>query len=247
MPETPTFVVNDRRKFTSDGELRHESATPSSSEAEAATEIDAAVAVPEAGGAELRRPQLVDEPLDLSAPVAELADLPESPAFTDDADLSAPGDEGYGDEALPPGPTEEQASEATRAYDATVERLDYAMRASNPGGERMPPMSFERLVQSLYTQSLMLLGGTAEPGETPRVDILGARQTIDMLSVIAEKTKGNLEAGEDKLIQSALFDLRMGFLEITQALARQAAQRQGAPGGGPGGAPAGPGGPRIVR
>jgi hypothetical protein len=69
------------------------------------------------------------------------------------------------------------------------------------------------------------------------VDLLGARQTIDMLTVIAEKTKGNLSDEEEKLTQSALFELRMGFLEVTQAIARQAAGRQpgvpGAPGGGP--------------
>ena len=123
-------------------------------------------------------------------------------------------------------------------------------------------MSFERLVQSLYTQALLLLGGGAQPGETPRVDILGARQTIDMITVIDEKTRGNLGEGEAKLLESALFDLRMGFLEITQALARQAAQRQGAGSGAPGGfgAPGSMGaggmgaggfgggsGPRIVR
>ena len=124
------------------------------------------------------------------------------------------------------------------------------MRAANPGGERIPPMDFQRLVQSLYTQALILLGGGAQPGETPRVDILGARETIDMLTVLAEKSKGNLSPTEDQLLDSALFDLRMGFLEITQALARQAAQRQpnmpGAPGSpSPFGPP--PGGPRIVR
>ena len=81
-----------------------------------------------------------------------------------------------------------------------------------------------------------------------------------MISVIEEKTRGNLGNDEAKLLESALFDLRMGFLEITQALARQAAQRQGAGLGGPGssggfGAPGGIGaggfgggsGPRIVR
>jgi hypothetical protein len=110
----------------------------------------------------------------------------------------------------------------------------------------MPPMTFERLEQSLYTQALLLLGGAAEPGETPRVDILGARQTIDMLAVVAERSQGHVSPGEDKLLQSALFDLRMGFLEITQALARQAAQRQPAGPGGLGAMP-GAGGPRIVR
>jgi hypothetical protein len=109
--------------------------------------------------------------------------------------------------------------------------------------DRLPEMTFERLVQSIYMQAIIQLGGTAEPGQTPQVDLLGARQSVDMLAIIAEKTKGNLSETEDKLVQSAVFEMRMGFLEITQALSRQAAARQGtAPGTG---APVN--GPSIVR
>lgn len=251
MPDTPTFVVNDRRKFTAEGELRHDAPT------EAATSDTPAI---DNTAEETRGPQLVEQPLPSAQVTAELADLPEADALGP-LDFSAePGDpapseaesgDAFDEANLPAGPTEEQAGEALRAYEATVDRLDTAMRAANPGGERMPPMSFDRLVQSLYTQALLLLGGAAEPGETPRVDILGARQTIDMLAVMADKSRGNLSEGEDKLIQSALFDLRMGFLEITQALARQAAQRQtgAGPAGGFGSAAGMPpaGGPRIVR
>ena len=247
MPDTPTFVVNDRRKFTSEGELRQEPTGDS--------------APPTAGGSSQGHPgpQLVtSDPVPAVASAGELADLPESSLAdlpkssvleaSDDA-LNLGGEHGEFEgldelpaDMLPPGPTEEQNAEATRAYEATVDRLDTALRAADPGGERIPEMTFERLTQSLYTQALMLLGGAAQPGETPRVDILGARQTIDMVSILAERTKGNLSPDEDRLLQSALFDLRMGFLEITQALARQAAQRQPGPGAPPAGA-----GPRIVR
>ena len=245
MPDTPAFVVNDRRKFTSEGELRHDSpaSQPNSASEFAQPEAPSATAADNQPG-----PQLVAEPA--TASPAELTDLPESSAFEAGERFPEPAGDELSDyelaaQDLPPGPTEEQNAEATRAYDATVDRLDTALRAADPGGERMPPMSFERLTQSLYTQTLMLLGGATQPGETPRVDILGARQTIDMLAVLAEKTKGNLSPDEDKLLQSALFDLRMGFLEITQALARQAAQRQ--PGVGMPGAPPAGAGPRIVR
>ncbi len=246
MPDTPTFVVNDRRKFTSEGDLRHD--LP-------AEEAKSPSPVPQDT---LAGPQLVEEALTPPATTAELSDLPEAGAISElYPDHTAPIDsedaldsddsmEAFPDDpSLPAGPTAEQSAEAARAYEATVDRLDTAMRAANPGGERMPDMTFERLVQSLYTQALMLLGGATEPGETPRVDILGARQTIDMLSVVAAKTRNNLAPAESKLLDSALFDLHMGFLEITQALARQAAQRQPAPGGLP---PLGAaGGPRIVR
>lgn len=245
MPDTPSFVVNDRRKFNSEGELRHDlPESPTSPES-----TGAASPQPTAG------PQLVSSAPAPAGDPAELTDLPESSAFPAgtpedfsdgfaDRDLQA-GPADYGDEPLPPAPTDEQTADAIRAYDATVDRLDTALRAADPGGERMPEMSFERLTQSLYTQALMLLGGATQPGEQPRVDILGARQTIDMLAIIEAKTKGNLSPDEGKLLQSALFDLRMGFLEITQALARQA--RQGAGPGAPGGMNPGGAGPRIVR
>ncbi len=235
MPDKPTFVVNDRRKFTSEGELRpdvpHDSPTTSD---------------------ERKGPQLVSTEAAEAAPASSaatgtLTDVPEAEAKSSAPESETLGEqtapEGFPEDALPPGPTAEETIEATRAYDATVDRLDTALRAADPGGERMPEMTFERLTQSLYTQALLLLGGAAQPGENPRVDILGARQTIDMLSILADKTKGNLSPDEDRLLQSALFDLRMGFLEITQALARQAAQRQPAAPGAPGSA----GGPRIVR
>jgi hypothetical protein len=63
-----------------------------------------------------------------------------------------------------------------------------------------------------------------------------------MLGVLAEKTKGNLSGAESKLLDTALFELHMGFLEMTQELSRQAAARQPGAGVSPP-----PGGPSIVR
>ena len=198
MPDKTPFVINDRRKFTAEGELRPD--------------------VPHSEPAHEEPKPAAESP----AVEAAAADLPD-------------------DEHLPPPPTAEQSDQANRAYTATVDRLDTAIRATNPGMERMPEMSYDRLIHSLYMQALLQLGGATEPGHPPQVDILGARQTIDMLTVIADKSKGNLTDAEDKLTQSALFELRMGFLEVTQAIARQAA-KQGAPG-----VPPAPGGPSIVR
>ncbi len=219
MPDKTPFVINDRRKFTAEGELR-----------------------PDVPHSEPERPSEEQAPRPAAEPAAEAkAPIPfPSPAAESPAAEAAAADL-PDDEHLPPPPTAEQSDQANRAYTATVDRLDTAIRATNPGMERMPDMNYDRLVQSLYMQALLQLGGATEPGQPPQVDILGARQTIDMLSVIAEKSKGNLTDAEDKLTQSALFELRMGFLEVTQAIARQAA-KQGAPG-----VPPAPGGPSIVR
>jgi hypothetical protein len=131
---------------------------------------------------------------------------------------------------LVPGPSPEQAERAKAAYDATADRLDTAIRAANPGAEHPPAMSFETLVQSVYMSAIVQLGGATPEGQAPQVDIIGARQSIDMLAVLAEKTAGNLTPNEQKLIESALFELRMGFLEITQAIARSAAAKSPNPG-----------------
>jgi hypothetical protein len=216
MAEIKEFVVNDRRKFTSEGDVRPD-APPSE--------------------AKPPRPETLLEPTsdEKFGSSAHLVDNKASAAPPADVAPAQP------EQAAPPAPTAEQTEQATRAYDATVDRLDTAIRATNPGMEHPPEMTFERVIQSLYMQTLLQLGGAAEPGQPPQVDLLGARQTIDMLSIVAEKTKGNLTESESKLVQTALFEVRMGFLEITQALARQAQAKQTAPPGTP------PPGPKIVR
>jgi hypothetical protein len=148
-----------------------------------------------------------------------------------------------GEPELPPALSAEQTQQAKRAYEMTADRLDTAIRSANPGMDHPPAMSFDQLVQSVYMTSIMQLGGTTQEGQQPQVDILGARQSIDMLSVLEEKTKGNLSTEESRLLESALFELRMAFLEVTQALARSAASK--APGGP--GRPGPVGGPSIVR
>jgi len=153
------------------------------------------------------------------------------------------------DPSLPPPPTPEQLQQAAIAYRSTADRLDIAIRSANPGMDHPPAMSFDQLVQSIYMQSIMQLGGGAQEGQQPQVDILGARQSIDMLGVLAEKTQSNLSPEEQRLLESALFELQLAFLEITQALARSAQARQQQQPGAPGNPGAGPRptGPSIVR
>jgi hypothetical protein len=146
---------------------------------------------------------------------------------------------------LPPPPTAREMEQVNDAYQQTSERLETAVRAANPGVERPPEMNFEQIVHSIYMTAIIQLGGVTKEGEQPRVDLMGARQSIDMLSILADKTKGNLTAEESRLLDNALFELRMGFLEITQALARSASS--GRPGAGAPPVPGGSPGPKIVR
>lgn len=182
---------------------------------------------PERESSEIPVVQAAPEP---SKPVA----APEPPA----AEKHAPAEPD-----LPPAPTASEMEQANAAYQQTSERLDTAVRAANPGMDHPPAMSFEQIVQSIYMTTIMQLGGATPEGQQPKVDLMGARQSIDMLAILAEKTKGNLTPAESQLMDNALFEVRMGFLEVTQALARSTANRQPPPAGGAGQ----PGRPSIVR
>ncbi|HKO19275.1 MAG TPA: DUF1844 domain-containing protein [Acidobacteriaceae bacterium] len=178
------------------------------------------------------------EPAAVSAPPPE----PTKPQAQAEA---APTPEQTSGDDLPPPPTAREMEQVNDAYQQTSERLETAVRAANPGMERPPEMNFEQIVHSIYMTTIIQLGGVTKEGEQPRVDLMGARQSIDMLSILAEKTKGNLTPEESRLLDNALFELRMGFLEITQALARSAANRPQGPGAPP--VPGAPVGPKIVR
>jgi hypothetical protein len=171
----------------------------------------------------------------------ERAAAPPPPVAEAPSQAAAAPTEAGPEPELPPQPTAEENDQARRAYEMTADRLDTAIRSANPGMDHPPTMSFEQLVQSIYLSAIMQLGGATHEGQQPQVDILGARQSIDMLGVLAEKTKGNLTPEESRLLDSALFELRMGFLELTQALARSAAAKA------PAGTRPGPTGPSIVR
>jgi hypothetical protein len=125
--------------------------------------------------------------------------------------------------------TAHETAEQNAAYAESSRQIDDLLRQSNPGIGPQPAVSFEHIIQSFYVSAMIAMGAATEPGQKPRVDIIGARQSIDMLALLQEKTKGNLTQKEDATLQNVLFELRMMFLEITNAIAAQA-QRGPAPG-----------------
>ena len=165
------------------------------------------------------------------------------PVGVEAASPTAPEEQELDEAGLPQAPTAEQMEQAKLAYTQTADRLTTAIRAANPGMEHPPAMNFDGLVQSIYMSAIMQLGGATPEGQQPQVDLMGAQQSIEMLDVLKQRTQGNLLKEETALLDRALFELQMAFLEITQALARSAAakQQQGF------GAPAPGGRPSIVR
>ena len=81
---------------------------------------------------------------------------------------------------------------------------------------------FENLIRSLAQNAAMLLGGYADPRTgQPVLDLEGAREMIDMLDVLREKTRGNLAAEEDTLLLDVLGNLKLAFMEMAKAAAKQ--------------------------
>lgn len=198
MSDTPKFEVIDRRKRKLEEEAGESAQTPQPE------------TKPEAQSAAQTASQPASQPgprLVTSEPKPEAA----QPA--------APEEDG---DALPQAPTAEESREQKSAYDASAERLEDLIRAQNPGAGPQPPVVFENLVQQLYLSAMIQMGAGTREGERPRVDILGARQTIDLLGILAEKTKGNLTAKEDQMLQTVLFETRMAFLELTNMITLQA-------------------------
>jgi hypothetical protein len=205
MSDTPKFEVIDRRKFKAEEE--HES-EKSAQHVEKTPEAKPAPSEHEAASS---GPRLV---------VSEGKSGSESTAAEAAAAL---GNEEMGAE-LPPPPTAEESREQKVAYDASAQRLEELVRAQNPAVGPQPPITFEHLVQQFYVSAMIQMGAGAQEGQRPRVDILGARTTIDLLGVLAEKTKGNLTDTEDRALQAVLFEARMAFLELTSMINMQAMQ-----------------------
>ncbi len=125
--------------------------------------------------------------------------------------------------AMPPRPSAQDRAEGSRAYKESTAALDAELRRELGGqfGAEEFKATFDRVVEPLYVTALVQLGfmGQENQGQR-RVDIIGARQTIDSLSLLQEKTKGNLTPAETSMLEDVLYDVRMKYLEIANALAR---------------------------
>lgn len=104
---------------------------------------------------------------------------------------------------------------------ASSESKDPADKQARKGeGARgpLPKLDFSTFALSLGTTALYQLGvlPDSETGEPAQSDPLLAQQTIDTLEMLRDKTRGNLDEEERKLIDSLLYELRMRFVEKTR-------------------------------
>ncbi|HWY55795.1 MAG TPA: DUF1844 domain-containing protein [Terriglobales bacterium] len=119
----------------------------------------------------------------------------------------------------PPPPTAAEQKQQADAYHKSAKDMDARVELAGHSTKELE-MTFERFMASLYMSAMLQLGLMHEQGGQPRVDLIGARQTIDTLSLLSEKTKGNLTSVEENFLQNVLYELRMAYVEVTNALAR---------------------------
>jgi hypothetical protein len=90
----------------------------------------------------------------------------------------------------------------------------------------LPPPSFTFIVLSLRAQAQMQLGLMHfGEEEKPEPDLRIARHTIDLMGILLEKTKGNLELDEQRLLENSLTELRFRFVQVTDEVGKAAAQK----------------------
>lgn len=135
------------------------------------------------------------------------------------APQSATSDGSTIDREMPVPPSKAEQDAQAAAYKQSSKDLDKEVELSGHS-IRDFEITFEKFLAQLYMTAMLQLGLMRQQGEQPRVDIIGARLTIDTLSLIAEKTKGNLTAAEENFLQNSLYELRMAYVEVTNALAR---------------------------
>jgi hypothetical protein len=100
-----------------------------------------------------------------------------------------------------------------------------AVNAQPPADAPKASPAFENLIRMIGSNAAMVLGAYADPRTgQPVIDPEAARELIDMLDVLQEKTEGHLADEEENLLLDLLRKLKMTYLEVNQALAAQAAK-----------------------
>lgn len=109
---------------------------------------------------------------------------------------------------------------------APVPPEDAAAQTQDGGDSNPTSRSFQMLIDFLTRNAAAMLGGMADPRTGQAfVDLEGAREVIDMLDALREKTRGNLSKDDDNLLIEVIGSLKLTFMEISKAAAEQMAKK----------------------
>jgi hypothetical protein len=80
--------------------------------------------------------------------------------------------------------------------------------------QALPPLDFSTFVLSLASTAMVHLGQLPRPeGDAVQRDLAAAKQAIEMITMLEEKTRGNLDESEQKLLRTVLYDLRVSYVD----------------------------------
>jgi hypothetical protein len=213
--EQEHFTVTDRRLFTSDGELRRD--VPEESQPEPKSVEPRTPESRPAGSKSEERPGPQAVPTQPAAAPVQASVQKDSQGSVIQPNFGLGNPTAAAD--VPQPPTASEQKEQADAYRKSAKELDARVELSGHSAKELE-MTFERFMASLYMTAMLQLGLMREETGQPQIDIIGARQTIDTLALLGEKTKGNLTAAEENFLQNCLYELRMAYVEVTNALAR---------------------------
>ncbi len=202
-----TFKVIDRRHFTEEGNLRPEVVELERREEEAAAKEAAAKKAAAAA----------------NPPAKPAASAPPNPTTKSGANPGAGSAASPGKSAM---------ADAEAAYGkpgsslVTDDTTSSGSAEGAIGDQTHSSRSFQMLVDFLTRNAAAMLGGMADPRTgQPFVDLEGAREVIDMLDALREKTRGNLSKEDDQLLLEVLGSLKLTFMEISKAAADAMAKK----------------------
>jgi Domain of unknown function (DUF1844) len=108
----------------------------------------------------------------------------------------------------------EQTTKSKMDTIANEERLSSSLNKSSSSNEEI---DFSSFIMSLATQVLMQLGEIKPPpGVAIDIDKAAAKQSIEILGMLQNKTKGNLDANETHLLEQILHNLRLSFVKAAK-------------------------------
>ena len=129
--------------------------------------------------------------------------------FSQDGQKAEPADE-----ETPAAPKEEEQAASSTEETRETEAAETSQTDESDEQPPMPKINFETFVVSLNASALLHLGAIEDPttGKTDK-NLPMAKQTIDILNLIEEKTAGNLSKDEENLLKSILYDLRIIYVK----------------------------------
>jgi Domain of unknown function (DUF1844) len=103
-----------------------------------------------------------------------------------------------------------------------------ATGVAEPGEEKESSRAFQMLVDFLTRNAAAMLGGMADPRTGQAyVELEGAREVIDMLDALREKTRGNLSKADEDLLMEVIGSLKLTYMEVSKAAAEAMAKKAG--------------------